>query len=534
VPAFHIVPRYFTRSDDALLRVGLALRVLLAVLVVTTTLLGADSMAPRAWLAVAIGGVTTGATLHVLRRWTRVGSTVELSVCAIAIVATGGPDSVLAPLLIAPAFAAGVAGGLTAGVLLPSLASVGVIVGTMVAADAPHRLPVATSASQWAALGILLGFLGAWAAKLNSDSKRQPPYATAHRLLSELRAVTRQLPSGLDSRTIASHMLDELFELMHVTEGSVFVRGRADHLVVIAHRAEEPPTIPLQAPGRDPAGRARASQQPTLKTVEMPLVVGDRELGVVSVTGDEQSFPSPALVAAAHLVQSMATQLDAALMFDEVRELATVEERHRLARTIHDGIAQELVSVSYALDNALGEPDRDVMSSQIVTARGELRRVLGELRLSIYELRSDKRSTVSLATALSAYVHSIGRDWGMKIHVSATESGARLSSECEAELLRIGQEALTNARKHAAAENIWVTLAVDAPHAWLRIEDDGTGFADAHSAKSFGLHIMRERAARIGATFRIVRRPTRGTLVEVVLGRPTFADASLQEHPVPA
>jgi signal transduction histidine kinase len=201
----------------------------------------------------------------------------------------------------------------------------------------------------------------------------------------------------------------------------------------------------------------------------MPLVVGDRELGVVTLTGEEQSFPATALVAAAHLVQSMATQLDAALMFDEVRELATVEERHRLARTIHDGIAQELVSVSYALDNALGEPDRDVMSSQIVTARGQLRRILSELRLSIYELRSDKRSTVSLATALSAYVHSIGRDWGMTIHVNATESGARLSSECESELLRIAQEALTNARKHANSSPVDL-LVEGAPGEGLTIE----------------------------------------------------------------
>jgi signal transduction histidine kinase len=147
------------------------------------------------------------------------------------------------------------------------------------------------------------------------------------------------------------------------------------------------------------------------------------------------------------------------------------------------------------------------------------------LRLSIYDLRSDTRPTVSLATALSSYVHSIGRDWGMTIHVQATESRGRLPAECEAELLRIAQEALTNARKHAAADNIWVTLAVQAPHAWLRIEDDGTGFANPHSAKSFGLHIMKERAARIGATFRVVRRPARGTLVEVVLGNPDIGDA---------
>ncbi|MCU1677443.1 MAG: putative signal transduction histidine kinase [Frankiales bacterium] len=213
-------------------------------------------------------------------------------------------------------------------------------------------------------------------------------------------------------------------------------------------------------------------------------------------------------------------QLDAALLFDEVRELATIEERHRLARGIHDGIAQELVSVSYALDNALGETQLDVMAAQVAVARHELRRILSELRLSIFDLRSDVRPSVSLATALSSYVHSIERDPGLTIHVRASTSQGRLPAECESELLSIAQEALTNARKHAAASNIWVTLTVQAPDACLRIEDDGTGFANASSATSFGLDIMSERATRIGAMFDVLPRPGHGTIVQVVLGDP--------------
>ena len=519
---------FFAKPSDALSRVGIALRVLIAFLVATLALTTGTPTATRAWLCVGLCALAMGSGLQLVPRWPRLGIVAEFALCSAAVAATGGTHSVLAALLIAPAFAGGVVGGLFLGVLLPVGATVGVVVAQIVGGDMSMTVEYAEAAAQWAGLGLLLGFLGAWSDRLVIDSEDNSSYATAHRLLSELHAITRRLPTGLDSRAIAAHMLDDLHEVLPFVDGTVCVHGRAAQLMPIASRTDA--AIPAQ--GVDDDARPVGPVGPVLGSIDLPLMAGDRSIGVVTLTRGAGPASSAAMTAATRMLNIFATQLDAALLFDEVRELATVEERHRLARSIHDGIAQELVSVSYALDNAMGENDRNEMADQIAGARSELRRVLGELRLSIYELRSDMRPTASLATALSSYVHSIGRDWGMTIHVNATESKGRLSSECESELLRIAQEALTNARKHAAADNIWVTLAVEAPHAWLRIEDDGTGFANPHSAKSFGLHIMSERAARIGAIFRVVQRPARGTLVEVVLGQPTFAEADIT-HTVP-
>ena len=86
-----------------------------------------------------------------------------------------------------------------------------------------------------------------------------------------------------------------------------------------------------------------------------------------------------------------ALRLEAALLFDEVRSLATNEERQRLAREIHDGVAQELVMVGYGIDNALATSaeDAEETAEELRTLRGEVTRVITELRLSLFELRSE-------------------------------------------------------------------------------------------------------------------------------------------------
>ncbi len=91
------------------------------------------------------------------------------------------------------------------------------------------------------------------------------------------------------------------------------------------------------------------------------------------------------------LARPAALRLEAALLFDEVRSLATNEERQRLAREIHDGVAQELVIVGYGIDNALATLPSDAKETaeELRTLRAEVTRVITELRLSLFELRSE-------------------------------------------------------------------------------------------------------------------------------------------------
>jgi signal transduction histidine kinase len=222
-----------------------------------------------------------------------------------------------------------------------------------------------------------------------------------------------------------------------------------------------------------------------------------------------------------------ALRLEAALLFDEVRSLATNEERQRLAREIHDGVAQELVMVGYGIDNAQATlPEgADETAEELRTLRGEVTRVITELRLSLFELRSEVDRNGGLAAAIAEYARTLGTSAGLRVHFTFDESTARLPAATEAELLRIAQEAITNARKHAGASNLWVTCTVDPPYAEIEVSDDGKGFADDRPDGRYGLTIMAERAERIRGRLKITPRHPSGTTVAVVLGTSARRDS---------
>jgi nitrate/nitrite-specific signal transduction histidine kinase len=119
----------------------------------------------------------------------------------------------------------------------------------------------------------------------------------------------------------------------------------------------------------------------------------------------------------------------------------------------------------------------------------------------------------------------------MTVHMSLNEAPQRLRIEVETEMLRIAQEAVTNARRHSGAQNLWVTLAVDPPHATLTVTDDGHGLGTARS-DSYGMKIMRERAQRIGADLMIASRSEGGTIVDLTLRPDKAGPLPTQPRPV--
>ena len=207
------------------------------------------------------------------------------------------------------------------------------------------------------------------------------------------------------------------------------------------------------------------------------------------------------------------------MLFSEVRAIATAEERRRLAREIHDGIAQELASLGYVVDDLAAR----VRTSR--TCRPSSRPLRGSspessascgCRSSTCAARC--RPTTGLGTAVSDYVRQVGHGSNLTVHLSLDESPQRLPVDAEAELLRIAQEAITNARKHANAEQPLGHLP-DRPAARLPGVSRTTapGWVPA-AHDSFGLEIMRERADRLGATAALGKRADGGTGVEVDAG----------------
>ena len=362
------------------------------------------------------------------------------------------------------------------------------------------------------------------------------PYAEATRLLTQLRSVARQLPGAtLDPGGLAEHLLDEVRAVAPATRAAVLSASGGGRLVVLAQIGADRVDWETALDTDSAIADAWADQQPQtsarsqarsavpgvdVSALVVPLVAGVRTVGLIAMETDSAGAYPPMLVAeVASVAAPAALRLEAALLFDEVRSLATTEERQRLAREIHDGVAQELVMVGYGIDNAMASlPDSSSTEEELRVLRAEVTRVITELRLSLFELRSEVDRYGGLATAIADYARTVGQSAGLRVHLTLDDSTARLPAAIEAELLRIAQEAITNARKHAGAENLWVTCTIDPPYAQIEVSDDGHGMVDQPKEGRYGLAIMAERAERIRGRLEIRPRVPTGTTVAVVLG----------------
>jgi ligand-binding sensor domain-containing protein/signal transduction histidine kinase len=209
----------------------------------------------------------------------------------------------------------------------------------------------------------------------------------------------------------------------------------------------------------------------------------------------------------------------------ELRFAAVLSERGRIAREIHDGLAQGLVGISVQLElvNRLLASSIESARAQLDHARSLVKESLTEARSSIWDLRSQAAETEDLATRLSRMANLATERSMPRIRVKSSVSGTYrpLPPKAEAELLRIAQEAVTNAVRHAKPEHIAIELRFGVRDLHMTIQDDGCGFDGQPHPQSFGpaghfgLTGMRERAKEIGGTLVVESTPGKGTQVSV-------------------
>lgn len=196
--------------------------------------------------------------------------------------------------------------------------------------------------------------------------------------------------------------------------------------------------------------------------------------------------------------------------WSRLADVAIYEERRRLARDLHDGVAQELayvVTQTRLLVRGRAAPGTD----ERVAAAAE--RALDESRRAIIALTLRDDEPLHLALARAA--EDVAGRVGVEVAVDVNPIARRVTGEMREALVRIVQESVNNAGRHGQASKVWISLG---PEGVLRIVDDGRGFDPANAGEGrFGIVSMQERAERLGARFSVESEPGKGTKVEVAL-----------------
>jgi signal transduction histidine kinase/ligand-binding sensor domain-containing protein len=214
------------------------------------------------------------------------------------------------------------------------------------------------------------------------------------------------------------------------------------------------------------------------------------------------------------------------LRVNQMRErfAAIIDERTRIARELHDTLAQGLAAVGIQMDTAMSRLPADPALARVQKhmdlARSMVRSSLAEVRRSIWVLRAQtSKAANGLSISLQDNLAHLTADSGVAATLRVTGEPRTLPSEIERSLLRIAHEAVTNAVRHAGARSVEVELRFDADRVHLRVKDDGCGFdpdaaREKTAGKNFGLVGISERARAMGGQLTLDSRPGAGTEVE--------------------
>ena len=256
----------------------------------------------------------------------------------------------------------------------------------------------------------------------------------------------------------------------------------------------------------------------------IPLYFGGTPLGIINVGGPEwRELTSEELDLLSTIADQVGLAIERARLADERAGLARAEERARIAREIHDTLAQDLTAIALHLEGALPHLERDPARARerLGRALALTRTGLEEARRAVLDLRTAPPGGRPLAEALAALGRGFTSESGIRVHVGAKVEAA-IPLRAEAELYQIAREALHNIRKHAGAHEVAVRLTADAETIRLSIRDDGRGFdPQERRAGCHGLIGMRERAQRCGGRLRVTSRPGKGTTIGVAIPQQT-------------
>lgn len=367
----------------------------------------------------------------------------------------------------------------------------------------------------WMMAGVGLSLIAA--VTFSSDRVPDPlaPYRDAQEHLRQLIDLAGSLSSGLDVGALAGELLSQVSDRIP-NRGLVLYVPRGDALTPVASTPDLEPgdALASETLANDVRQRSSKGADPVVigqgfafRVSEQAIVAGLRPADSLG----PETLPLDSIAAA---MSDAAVKLDAALLFAQFRDAATSDERNRLAREMHDGVAQDIASLGYIIDALAARPADEAQAKALTMLRDRVSKVVAEVRQSVMNLRTSIGENESLGAAIGGVARHLSESSGIPIRVRLDEQPTRLRPEVEAELFRIAQEAINNAVKHARATAIDVRCQVYAPDATITVTDNGVGLQAARS-DSHGLKIMRERARLIGAELVVRDNASRGLTVSV-------------------
>jgi signal transduction histidine kinase len=344
--------------------------------------------------------------------------------------------------------------------------------------------------------------------------------------------VTRRLAASATLDEILDAALAAPAQLLPVEAGAIIlldgddpneVRHTGADATVLAERREAL-ALAMHGPRLE---RARSLETPWGECLVLPLHDGLAPIGWIELylaatrsTEDERTLLWTIGLEVAEAISGARRRVREAVAVYQL-DRAIAEERARIARDIHDGVAQSLafqrLRIDLWLDWVTSDPER--LRGELVGLKATLREQIGEIRRAIFALRPLQFDEVGFLAGLGRYAAEFANQHGWQITIDTSAAPTELTPEAEAASFRVVQEALTNVAKHAAARRVVLTLAESYGGLSVTVRDDGRGFRGP-ARGGLGLRQMRERLAALGGRVSVSSQPGQGTTVHAWLPLP--------------
>ena len=322
--------------------------------------------------------------------------------------------------------------------------------------------------------------------------------------LEAIRSITTAILAGTDTAELLGMIVGHARELVGADLATLALSADGDRMVI-----EVADGSPVETAGAGPS-------------VNVPLAVRGRTLGTLTVANGRGG---PLLrETEVQLVETFAEQAAVALEYarlqGELKRLAVLEDRERIAKELHDGAIQALFAVGMGLQGSALLATDDDLRGRLQNAVEELDRVIRDLRNYIFGLRPGILADRQLDQALHGLSEELQQRTGVLVITEVDPAAAAELTGRAADVVQLAREALSNVSRHAGAATCRVSLYRSEDGGVLEIDDDGRGFDPATiSGTGQGLRNLRERAEALGGRAEIDSTPGQGTRVRVTIPR---------------